>query len=514
MYRRGWDSMKSTGASRREMLGLMGGGMAAGLLPAAPVRAQAPAFSREMVVNLARDLATRPFTRPASPPAILNDLDYTRYRQIRFRPDASTWRKAATKFSIQYFAPGYLYRDLIDIDVVENGRATPAAMTAESFEAGDDAIARAILETGKFSGFRLHYPINDPETRNEFAVFQGASYFRAVAADQVYGLSARGLALDVGNLEGGEEHPLFRHFWIERPSAGANGIVVHALLDSESVTGAYRFRIFPGSTTRMEVDASLFPRVELTHVGLGPLTSMFMHAPLDPPALPDYRPAVHDSQALAILTGNGEALWRPLHNPSTLQISAFGDNNPKGFGLIQRARAFSEYNDLEADYGRRPSAWVAPRGDWGRGHVNLIEIPSEHEGNDNIVAYWRPEAARPAGQRHDFGYTLSWTGDVPDAKPGSGRVLRTSFGRRLGSRMPQMVIDYDLPMAADDVVLEVSASAGSIQEAFVADNPQTGGLRAFVTFDPDDAPVSELRVQPRSEGKPVGETWLYRWLPR
>ena len=93
---------------------------------------------------------------------------------------------------------------------------------------------------------------------------------------------------------------------------------------------------------------------------------------------------------LALQTGQDEHSGDRSPIRATLQISAFADTSPRGFGLLQRERMFADYQDLEARYENRPSVWVEPIGDWGEGAVELVEIPSEQEVNDNIVAFWRP----------------------------------------------------------------------------------------------------------------------------
>ncbi|HBX59423.1 MAG TPA: glucan biosynthesis protein D, partial [Methylophaga sp.] len=251
-------------------------------------------FSRNTVVEIARQLAEKPFKAPPNAPDELAKLDYSTYRQINFQENAAIWGKTPTKFSFQLFAPGFLYKDLIDIDVVESGKAFPLELSETSFKVPNEAIGKKLVEVGKYAGLRLHYPINNDDYQDEFIVFQGASYFRVVSKGQLYGISARGLAIDVAQPKG-EEFPLFKRFWIERPSSSQNAIVVHALLDSKSVTGAYRFGIHPGSPSKIDVDAILFPRVDIKHVGLAPLTSMFMHGGMDRADQLDFRPAVHDS---------------------------------------------------------------------------------------------------------------------------------------------------------------------------------------------------------------------------
>jgi glucans biosynthesis protein len=492
-------------ASGAVLLGLGRGIRSAGAAPGS-------AFSARIVQDEAAALAAQPYAPPAPVAEGLQDLDYELYRQIRYRKDEAIWGSAPTAFSVELFAPGFLFKTGVDVFVVESGQSAPVAIGPNTFETPGPEVAALLVEEGRFAGFRLHYPMKRPEYRDEFIVFQGASYFRAVSAGQAYGLSARGLAIDVAGPEG-EEFPTFRRFWIERPSAHSDAIVVHALLDSESVAGAYRFAIYPGASTRVDVEATLFAREPLDHVGLGPLTSMFFYGPIDGPDRPDYRPAVHDSLGLAMKTGAGEWLWRPLSNPDSLQVSAFVDHAPKGFGLIQRDRRFESFQDLEAAYEKRPSAWVTPQGDWGPGHVELVEIPSDSETNDNIVAFWRPGNRIEPGAPFRFAYRLTWPDDSPGPR-GLARVTRSARGHAWQGVNPQYAIDYGkLPGgSADGVSLDIGLSAGTVTDQVIQPIPQTGGFRVFVTFDPGDAPVCELRVQPRKDGVPIGETWLYRWV--
>lgn len=485
------------------------------LAGAAEVRASngaGAAFSRQSVIDLARELARSPFEPlPQAPPA-LAELDYSTYRQINYRQDRAVWGATPTRFTVELFAPGFLYRDLVDIDVVENGRARPLAVAPDSFRVpeSEPELTKVFAQVGKYAGLRLHYPLNSEQYKDEFLVFQGASFFRGVSRGQVYGLSARGLAIDVAEPTG-EEYPVFRRFWVERPASEQQAIVVHALLDSRRVTGAFRFGIYPGDPLRMDVEVTLFARERVANLGLAPLTSMFMHGGVDPGDIPDYRPAVHDSGGLAVQRGNGERLWRPLSNPRNLQTSAFIDRDPGGFGLMQRSRDFADYQDLEARYDLRPSAWVQPLGEWGPGHVRLVEIPSPSEANDNIVAYWQPEGGLPLGEAFSYAYRLTWPDDAPGAA-NLARVVRSAGGQRLSSSHRQMVIDWADTGGGSDLVVDASISAGTIIESTVQDNPFIHGSRVFVTFDPGDVETAELRVRLLRKDRPAGETWLYRWL--
>ena len=468
-------------------------------------------FSHDTVIQLARTLSHQPFKEPEKAPKVLTDLDYSTYRKINYQRDAAIWGKSPTKFRIQLFAPGYLFKELVDIDVVENGQAFPIQISESSFSVPYESLGETLAQLGKYAGVRLHYPINRNEYKDEFIVFQGASYFRGVSKGQLYGLSARGLAVDVAQ-PSGEEHALFRRFWIERPSVEQKAIVVHALLDSASVTGAYRFGIYPGSPTRIDVDVTLFPRRDIEHVGLAPLTSMYKHGPMDPSDKPDYRPAVHDSDALVMIRGNGERLWRPLNNPLSLQASAFVDENPRGFGLIQSHRRFDHFQDLEAKYHRRPSAWIEPLGDWGKGQVELFEIPSDSEANDNIVAYWRPAQGLTKGRPYSYSYRLTWPDHAP-LQAAKGRIVRSASGLKLFDDKKEIVVDYSNLKADEikDIKVEAGISKGRILESRIEPNPEINGARVFVVFDPEDADVAELRVELKREGEPIAPTWLYRW---
>ena len=479
------------------------------------VFSQSERFSRDVVLDAARALAEQPYSPLAPVPEALRALDYDEYRSIRYRKGAAIWGRTPTRFSIEFFAPGSLYDTAVDISVVENGEAFSAPLENDAFEGVSDEIVEVLATIGKVAGFRLHYPFEeDNEYQDEFIVFQGASYFRAVSKGQSYGLSARGLAIDVAE-PAGEEFPVFREFWIERPSSRADSIVVHALLDSRRVTGAYRFGIYPGAPTRVDVQATLFAREPLNHIGIGAQTSMYTFGSIDRPDQPDYRTAVHDSDGLAMLTGEGDYLWRPLNNPHDLQVSAFRDTNPRGFGLMQRSRKLEDFQDMEAHYHRRPSLWVSSLGNWGNGHVVLVEIPTQSEFNDNIVAYWRPAESVVPGEPFSFSYRMTWP-DQRRMPENFGRVKRSAYGIKLGDSYPQMVIDYDnLPadIVLDNIELDVNLSNGRLVE-IVAQENGTDGARIFFTFDPEGAALSEILIRPKYQGEDIGETWLYRWTAR
>lgn len=440
-------------------------------------------------------------------PETLADLDYDQYRTIRFREESALWRGEDRGFTIDLFHPGFFFRTPVEIYVVADGRTERVAFSGDMFDYTPPLVPPPSDHPLEFSGFRLRYPINRPGVMDEFIVFQGASYFRAVARGQRYGLSARGLALYTAEPQG-EEFPDFVKFWLIRPQPGATSLVVLALLDSPSVAGAYRFTIRPGEATVTDVEMVLYPRVPLDGAGLAPLTSMYLFGPADGARRDDFRDAVHDSSGLQIVNGAGEQLWRPLANPARLQVSAFVDRNPRGFGLVQRTRRFIDFHDLEARYDLRPSAWVEPIGDWGAGAVNLIEIPTTSETNDNIVAYWRPAEPVPAGGPFALTYRLTWTGLIQEAAS-IGRVTDTRSGTSFDGQRRLFIVEFT--GIAGEPVIDVSASAGTLTNVVGRPNPLTEAYRVSFELDTGDATLIELRLILLRDGAPVSETWLYRW---
>ena len=484
------------------------------------------AHSFERIIELARtraqnsDKADRMELKGA-----FADLNYDRFRGIRFRRSADPIADGGSQFGIDLLPPGGFYQDRVILYVVKDGIAReiafdphvfdfdPLIFNASSLNLNDD-----IYQSLGWSGFRLRFPINTPDVMDEFAVFQGASYFRAVARDTLYGLSARGLSLNTGGAEG-EEFPRFSRFWIHQPQADARSIRVEALLDSPSLTGAFAFDILPGAETVFVVKSSLFPRRDIQHYGIAPLTSMYYFSPSRRANIDDYRHAVHDSEGLAMHIGSGKRLWRPLANPPTLQFSAFSDDNPKGFGLLQRKRRFADYQDGEARYDKRPSAWIIPHGQWGRGHVSLIEIPVVNEFNDNIVSFWSPAEPLRSGRRADFNYDLIFSPQGPE-QIARARIVATRSGQSVNNpNSYTIVVDFapDGSSVLDPATLklDVRTSAGEVRGAHIARLPENGLLRAAFEYLPNKNDTAELQLRlDDASGEQIAESWYYRWTPR
>lgn len=471
-------------------------------------------FSQATVIARARDLASRAYTERPTVPQDWRDLTYDQYRDIRFRKEDSLWAGTDASYNIDFFAPGLYFPRSIKVWEVKNGSAIPVSFNLDHFNKGplvpnltrqDDALG--------YSGLRLRTDLGHPDGKTEYAVFHGASYFRAIGVGLAYGLSARGLALKTADPMG-EEFPDFIEFWLEEPTEDQNNLVIHALMDSPSVTGAYRFDVSPGTNCVMDVQATLFPRVALDNVGIGPLTSMFFFDETNRHRFDDFRPAVHDNDGLMIANGAGETLWRPLANPTRLQVSSFVDTNPRGFGLMQRARDLRDFADLEAHYQRRPCLWVEPQGDWGKGAVTLVEIPTDKEIFDNIVAYWRPAEPIPAGAETRLAYRLTW-GPTAPVRDGLPRVLNTRIGNDSFNPGNIVTVDFEPHELFDDgpdsLTIHVQSPHADTTKGILQKNPETGGLRLGFRFDPGEATLVELRAQLRKNGKLASEVWLYRW---
>ena len=359
--------------------------------------AEVPAFTFADVQAKAQDLARAPYAATPSVPEFLTKMSHADWHSIRFRPEKAVWSAEELPFNIQFFHPGLYYDRPVSIHVFDASSVTPVNFDAAMFQYGSEALARQTAEAKGlgFAGFRLHYPLNRPDYKDEVAVFVGASYFRALAKGNHYGISSRGLALDTACAQG-EEFPYFKEFWIERPSATAKNITVYALMDSPSMAGAYRFVITPGAPTVMDVKCALFARKggrNFEKIGLAPLTSMFFYGEEKNGRPGDFRPEVHNSDGLIFENGK-DWTWVPLDNPKRLSVTAFPMNSPRSFGLLQRDSDFKSYHDLAARYETRPSLWVKPEGDWGNGSLNLVKIPTEDEMHDNIVVFWCPDKPR------------------------------------------------------------------------------------------------------------------------
>lgn len=489
---------------------------------------RAEAFTYFEVVKRARALAAERYTPPGSAaPEALRALNFGEYQQIQQKRSTYHWSADNSPFTVKYNHQGMQFSSAVKIHIVDAQGVREAAFSPELFDYGDLGLDPAAFKGLGFAGFRILSALNSPDKPDdEVASFLGATYFRMIGRGQVYGASARGLAIDTA-LPSGEQFPRFTEFWIARPSRSDQHIQIYALLDSPSVTGAYRFTLTPGEDTVVDVRAQLYFRTTVGKLGVAPLTSMFLFGANQPSSTPNFRPELHDSDGLSIHTGRGEWLWRPLNNPRRLSISAFQVEQLRGFGLMQRARSFLRYEDLEDRYELRPSVWVQPKGDWGAGRVELVEIPTGDETNDNIVAFWVPKEPPQAGQPLLLDYRLIWTrNDLGFHDPNLGWVAQTrrSPGEVRGDdlvRRPDgtvmLRVDFRGQVLEDldpgvPVVADVSSNANvEIIESTVVRNPVSRGYRLLLRLKVKEAAkVSELRAFLKAGEMTLSEVWSYQ----
>jgi len=498
--------------------------------------AAAPAITFDNVVAKAKELAAQPFQdSKVTDPDFLFKATYDQWRDIRFETDNSLWRSEKLPFEVQFFHLGFFYDRPVKINVIDTKGVEPIPFSTDLFNYGANDFKAKLPDNMGFAGFRLHYPINRKDYRDEVAVFLGASYFRAVGKNMGYGLSARGLAIDTA-LDSGEEFPYFKEYWLVKPSRKAKEMVVYALLDSVSLTGAYKFVVRPGEATLIKVETTIFRRREVSKLGIAPLTSMFLYAentnqrPID-----DFRPEIHDSDGLLVADGTGEIIWRPLINPKRLLVNAFQLTNPKGFGLLQRDLDFANYQDLEARYDKRPSVWVAPVGEWGKGYVELIQIPSSNEVDDNIVSFWVPASLPDIKEPITFAYNMSWyfPTDDPDA---GGYVSATRTGMVRDKNLRLFVIDFKggkldklpevLPVEAPlEGIVTVGEGTRIVEKHLVRNDPNGGWRLVFQLESDNEGPLDKVLPKPKNqpslemraylkEGQDIlTETWSYGLLP-
>ena len=514
-----------SGPDRRAVLRLGAGALA--LLAAPSVQAQSSAataiqqalgdgqkFTPSSVVDLARVLSKRPYAPPPSDlPDPLNNLNYENYIGIRTLPTAMVWAGENRPFVIEPLHRGYAFQAQVTLYLVEDQTVRRIAYDRSKFDYGKLQPPATLPDLG-FSGFRVMGDPLDGKMR-EIGIFQGATFFRSSARHQNLGVMARGLTLKAGDPKG-EEFPAFRAFWIEQPAKGADQLVIHALLDSESVTGAYRFILRASDVTLIDTELTLFARTAIDNVGIAGMTSTYFFGPNSRRMPDDPRPAVFESSGLSIHNGNKEWIYRPLSNPETLQISSFVDPSPRGFGLVQRPRDFRDFRDSDQNFERRPSLWIEPIGEWGQGLVQLIEIPTENEINDNVIAYWRPKQALQPNTETFFAYRQFWSWQPPD-RPDLALVTDTRTGSA-GGRRRRFIVDFvgdafKEPQTFVDMKTVLGASPGQVSGLRLWTYPEQKLVRVGFVLDPGGENASELRLLLEKNGRPLTETWLYRWTP-
>ncbi len=481
-------------------------------------------FDMAWLKGQARFLAGNPF-QPSSEtqPASMAKLGYDQYNSLRFRTERSLWADLGLAFHLQFFHVGRGFADPVHLYEIVDGQAREILYNTSLFEFEQAGIDPGVMRgRAGFAGFRVQYVT---DWKADVAAFLGAAYFRAVGEDtRQYGLSARALAVDTA-FQRAEEFPRFTSFWFERPAKNAGSMVLYALMDSPSIAGALRFVITPGGTLTMDIESALYPRKAIERLGIAPLTSMYFYGENERRVANDWRPEIHDSDGVSMWTGAGEWIWRPLTDPAQLHYSTFADENPRGFGLLQRDRDWDHYQDDGVYYDRRPSLWIEPRQGWGKGAVALVEIPTVDETFDNIVSFWNPAEQPKPGQELLYSYKLYWGTHMPYASSLAQVIAtRTGIGGTVGQKREyyswHFTVDFaggELGALAKDAAVEavITTSRGTTEHVTAHYVREFKGYRALFDVRPAETDVSaiDLRLFLRIEGRPLTETWIYQWSP-
>jgi glucans biosynthesis protein len=514
--------------------GLAASGFAPPALASAGLTYGAPtSFSFDALKERVRRMGKEAYTAPQpARPDVLHRLDYDQHGQIKFKTDLALWAEGPSPFPVTFFHLGRYFQKPVRMHVVDMGQAREILYEDHYFDMPATSPARELGKTTGFAGFRFQERRDGKLDwrNNDWVAFLGASYFRAIGENFQYGLSARGLAVNTVVHDVPEEFPDFTQVWFETPAQGGDTVTVYALMDGPSVAGAYRFMMRRDNKVVIDVDSFLMLRRDVTRLGIAPLTSMFWYSETAKPTMIDWRPEIHDSDGLAMWTGAGERIWRPLNNPPRSQVSAFSDATPRGFGLLQRDRSFDHYLD-GVFYDRRPSLWIEPRGDWGRGTVQLVENPTDDEIHDNIVAMWVPSEPARAGQDLSYSYRTVWAAEEPDPTP-LARCVATRLGNggAPGTARPRGVRKFmleflggplkDLPVGLrPEPVLTASRGSFSYIRTEAVPNDVPGHWRVQFDLAAEGREPVELRCYLKGGSGAAGgpavlsETWLYQYHP-
>lgn len=497
-------------------------GLAAALLLSLPAVATAAVervgIDHAHVAALAEKRAARPYEPSGrDTPKFFREINYDTYRRITFRPDTTVWGDANLKFQLQFYHPGYLYAG-VRLNEFTDTHAQPIPFAQSFFDYHDLKVPMSSRWGLEFAGFKVLHPLNSPDKWDELISFLGASYYRALGRHQLYGASARGLALGAGDPEP-EEFPDFVEFWIRKPDADATALTVHALLDGPSVAGAYTFVITPGLETVVDTRATLYFRREPKAPGFAPLTTMFWFGEGSDRRFGDYRPEVHDSDGLLIAPDKDTRLWRPLLNPTAPLRSTYEAPALAGFGLLQRDRHFGHYADLEARYERRPGIWTEPVGAWPAGSVRLVELPAKDEYHDNVTVYWAPRDRLPVGKPVELAWRQRWS-TAPTFGGPTGWVGAT---RRIehdgGPDRTRYIIDFNgtsvaaAPAGANVTAVVTNSGGASLTHQLIRNEPENSWRLVVHAEAKAGMPPIEIRAQLMLDGQPLSETWTTHWSP-
>ena len=473
-------------------------------------------FAAGRVADLARALAAEPHKPPAPAPLdALASATPEDMAAVRYKPAELLWEGDNLAFTIE---PLHRSRNLpgeVELYTVDGVFAARVPYDPGKFDFGKLKPPPASAQLG-FTGFRVHHRGGDGKL-NPVASLLNASIVSAAAHDQVWGAISQLLTVRSGE-QMAEEAPHIRAVWIEKPKPTATELILHAVVDTPSLAGAVRFTLRVGEATVIDTECTIFARRQVDHFGLAPIQATYLSGPLDWPHADDMRPAVYEAGGVQMLTGSGEWIWRPIANRARLQISGFVDNDPQGFGLIQRDRVFSAFLDDDNEWQRRPSVWIEPIGKWGQGEITLMEIPAASQNNKNIACYWRPKPALAAGSEGSFAYRQFWSWRPPGRSDGA-IVTASRIGRIPGDTSEaktRFLLQFEGgqlsdPAKAATIVPIIWSSAGKVSSLRTYRTPRHRSMRVVFDLDASGQPLVELRVVLKQDAVSTSETWLYRW---
>lgn len=507
-------------------LGLAGTGIGKGFAAEAMKLGPPRPFSFDGLKATAQRMAREPYADPTRPaPEIVSKIDYEAWGKIKFDMNHALFADGPGRFPISFFHLGMFFQKAVEMNVVVADKAREIIYDQSYFDMLADSVAKKLPQGAGFAGLRVQEARDGALDwrKNDWVAFLGADYFRTIGELHQYGLSARAVALDVAVAGKPEEFPDFTKFYIDQAETDTS-LTIYALLEGPSIVGACRFVLSRGKGVIMDIEQSFFLRADIDRFGLSPLTSMYWFSETKKDTGADWRPEVHDSDGLSVWAGSGERFWRPLNNAPRIMTSSFADDSPRGFGLVQRDRSFDHYQD-GVFYDRRPSLWVEPLGPWGKGAIQLVEIPTDDEIHDNIVAMWVPEKAATAGSEVKLSYRLYWTADEPFPTE-LARCVATRLGNggQPGQPRPKGVRKFmvefkgppleALPFGVKPEAV-LWASRGTFSYVFTEAVPDDvpGHWRAQFDLTVAGSDPVEMRLFLRAGEKILSETWLYQYHP-
>ncbi len=496
-------------------------------------------FSWEGLIKEAQLMAKQPYQpAPQLKHELLEQIDWEAHGKIHFKSENALFAEGPGQYPIEFFHPGRFFQSPVQMFRLDKSLNEKQAHTIAReilfdkhyFDMPADSPAQHLGAKVSYAGFRIQESRLGDQSRldwqhNDWVAFLGASYFRAIGDEYQYGLSARGIAINVVDVSQPEEFPVFTRFYFEPPTENADTVIVYALLEGPSIAGAYRFTMTRGTNVVMDIEANLFLRKDVARFGIAPATSMYWFSDKDKAFQIDRRPEVHDSDGLALWTGANEHIWRPLIDAKGINVSAFADLNPKGFGLMQRERHFDKYMDA-VHYERRPSLWIEPMEDWGEGSVQLVELPTDEEIYDNVVAMWVPRAKATKGSSYRLRYRLHWMAQEP-FKTNLARCMTTRIGRggwtahhppgvhKFEVEFKGGALDQLTPGTALEAIVTTTRGEITNPYAEAIPNGKHGQWRALFDLGAlgTGKEVVEIRLFLRSGEQTLSETWLYQYHP-